>query len=129
MLVLDFVFSQDGQTALAIAAREGHVEIVQDLLSKGAYVNVGDRVSNLLLWPTSHLHMYNYVSEGSGQELVSTQNFSIVTGLGGLEVEKKQPFLNEEIGNFELLYFILLLGLELKKKWNPCWAITLCGRD
>lgn len=58
MLVLDFVFSQDGQTALAIAAREGHVEIVQDLLSKGAYVNVGDRVSNLLLWPTSHLHMY-----------------------------------------------------------------------
>lgn len=47
MLVLDFVFSQDGLTALAIAAREGHVEIVQDLLSKGAYVNVGDRVSNL----------------------------------------------------------------------------------
>ena len=47
MLVLDFVFSQDGLTALAIAAREGHVEIVQDLLSKGAYVNVGDRVSNI----------------------------------------------------------------------------------
>ena len=60
------------------------------------------------------------MSEGCGSELVSTQNFSIVTGLGGLEVEKKQPFLNEEIGSFELLYFILLLGLELKKKWNPC---------
>ena len=39
--------SQDGQTALAIAAREGHVEIVHDLLSKGAYVNVGDRVSTV----------------------------------------------------------------------------------
>lgn len=35
---------KDGNTALAIAAKEGHTEIVQDLLDAGTYVNIPDRV-------------------------------------------------------------------------------------
>ncbi len=46
---------QDGLTALAIAAKEGFVEIAHDLIAKGAYVNVVDRVSCIMLqsstWP------------------------------------------------------------------------------
>lgn len=35
---------QDGFTGLTIAAKEGYTEIANALLSKGAYVNVADRV-------------------------------------------------------------------------------------
>jgi ankyrin repeat protein len=38
------MFWQDGFTGLTIAAKEGYNEIAHDLLSKGAYVNIKDRV-------------------------------------------------------------------------------------
>lgn len=39
---------QDGYTALTLAAKDGHVDIVYQLLQKGAYVNLPDRVRNIL---------------------------------------------------------------------------------
>ena len=44
MCNITFIF-QDGFTALTIAAKEGYVDIVQELLAKDAYVNIVDRVS------------------------------------------------------------------------------------
>ena len=51
---MEYVFSlqhspsyfQDGFTALALAAKEGFSNIVSDLLLKGAYVNLVDRVGS-----------------------------------------------------------------------------------
>ena len=38
------LFKQDGYTALTLAAKDGHIDIVYQLLQKGAYVNLPDRV-------------------------------------------------------------------------------------
>ena len=38
--------SSEGRTALLLAAREGHTEIVRILLDKGAYVSYRDREGN-----------------------------------------------------------------------------------
>ena len=36
---------QNGMTPLAIACKEGYVDIVSDLLDQGAYLNMSDKVS------------------------------------------------------------------------------------
>ena len=39
-----FIILQEGMTGLCCAAREGHTEVVELLLTQGAYVNVQDKV-------------------------------------------------------------------------------------
>ena len=40
---------QNGQTALILAAEKGHIDIIQELLGRGANVNAQDEVSGLFL--------------------------------------------------------------------------------
>lgn len=42
-------FGKKGNTALACAAKEGHLEVVKLLLSRGAAADLGDQVSREVL--------------------------------------------------------------------------------
>ena len=45
------VFDQDGNTALMIAAQEGHHECLSILLTHGAKVDKADEVGAVIAWP------------------------------------------------------------------------------
>ncbi len=49
MIILVYSFSQDGFTPLMVAAQEGHVSVVELLVSMGAQVNSQDNVSSYLI--------------------------------------------------------------------------------
>lgn len=79
-------FLQDGMTALAIAAKEGFVEIVKDLLGKGAYVNVCDRVStDFLKFCFSISRIYLFIPH----TYQMTQPLGVTTALYGKNQRKK----------------------------------------
>lgn len=52
-------FSQDGTTALILAAANNHVEVVKELLNHNANVNVRRRVSQIIFFLLSVLTFYN----------------------------------------------------------------------
>lgn len=80
-------FLQDGMTALAIAAKEGFVEIVKDLLGKGAYVNVCDRVSkDFLKFCFSISRIYLFIPH----TYQMTQPLGVTTALYGNKNQRKK---------------------------------------
>jgi uncharacterized protein len=141
----ELVAAQGGMTPLLLAAREGHLESVQALLTAGAGVNqasAGDRTSPLLIATINgqfDLAMF-LLGKGADPNLAAENNAAPLYGAINCEWAPKalypQPraYVNQKTTYLELMKALLDKGADPnarlnKKVWYSGYSFDLSGVD
>jgi uncharacterized protein len=141
----ELVAAQGGMTPLLLAAREGHLESVQALLTAGADVNqasAGDRTSPLLIATINgqfDLAMF-LLGKGADPNLAAENNAAPLYGAINCEWAPKalypQPraYVNQKTTYLELMKTLLDKGADPnarlnKKVWYSGYSFDLSGVD
>src|SRR3954469_9406744 len=141
----ELVAAQGGMTPLLLAAREGHLESVQALVTAGADVNqvsAGDRTSPLLIATINgHFDLAKALLEkGGNPNLAAENNGTPLYGAINCEWAPKalypQPraYVNQKTTYLELLKALLDKGADPnvrlnKKVWYSGYSFDLSGVD
>lgn len=56
-----FLFFQNGLNALLLASKEGHLKIVEELLSRGANIEAATKVRTMIRFYLQQKHEYNAI--------------------------------------------------------------------
>jgi len=141
----ELVAAQGGMTPLLLAAREGHLESVQALITAGADVNqvsAGDRTSPLLIATINgHFDLAKVLLEkGANPNLAAENNGTPLYGAINCEWAPKalypQPraYVNQKTTYLELMKALLDKGADPnvrlnKKVWYSGYSFDLSGVD
>jgi ankyrin repeat protein len=141
----ELVAAQGGMTPLLLAAREGHLESVQALITAGADVNqvsAGDHTSPLLISTINgHFDLAKFLLEkGANPNLAAENNGTPLYGAINCEWAPKalypQPraYVNQKTTYLELMKALLDKGADPnvrlnKKVWYSGYSFDLSGVD